>query len=77
MAVSELVKATLFGYPRNANFACLDFLGALGGFLVVPHAPRPGCVCHGQAEVWDAACAGHAAAKHASNSDTESTTHCG
>ena len=52
MAVAELVKTTMPGYPRNGNFACLDFLGSLPDFLVVPHAQRPGCICGGQADVW-------------------------
>ena len=52
MAVAELVKTTMSRYPRNANFACLDFLGSLSDFLVVSHAPRPGCICEGQADVW-------------------------
>lgn len=52
MAVAELVKTALPGYPRNANFACLDFLGSLGDFLLAPHGPRPGCICEGQADVW-------------------------
>ena len=52
MAVAELVKTAFPGYPWNANFACLDFLGRLGDFLVVPHAPRPGCICDGQRDVW-------------------------
>ena len=52
MAVAELVKTAFPGYPWNANFACLDFLGRLGDFLVVPHAPRQGCICDGQRDVW-------------------------
>jgi hypothetical protein len=52
MAVAELVKTALPGYPRNANFACLDFLGSLGQFLALPQAPRPGCICEGQTDVW-------------------------
>ncbi|SRR6266545_6884867 len=54
IAVAELVKTALPGYPRNANFACLDFLGSLGDFLLIPHGPRPGCTCEGQADVWRA-----------------------
>jgi len=52
MALAELLKTGLPGYPRNANFACLDFLGTLGHFLVVPHGPRPGCICKEPADVW-------------------------
>ena len=52
MAVAELVKTELPGYPGNANFACLDFLGTLGDFLVVPHMSRPGCICDGQGYIW-------------------------
>ncbi len=53
MAVAELVKTALPGYPQNANFACLDFLGSLGDFLLVPNAPRPGCICDTQRAVWE------------------------
>jgi hypothetical protein len=52
MAVAELVKATLPGYPCNPNFASLDFLGNLGNFLIVPNAPRLGCICATQRAVW-------------------------
>jgi hypothetical protein len=53
MAVAELLKTAAPGYPRNANFACLDFLGPLPDFVVVRHAPQRACVCGGQRPVWE------------------------
>ena len=52
IAVAELVKTALPGYPRNANFGCLDFFGTLGDFLVICHERRHGCICRGQTDVW-------------------------
>jgi molybdopterin/thiamine biosynthesis adenylyltransferase len=52
MTVAELIKTALPGYPLNANFGCLDFLGPLKHFIVVPHAPRRGCICEEQDGVW-------------------------
>ena len=52
MAVSELVKATLFGYPRNANFACLDFRGPLNDFMTIQCNASAECICRTQQGVW-------------------------
>jgi len=52
MTVTELVKTTLLGYPRNVNFGCLDFLGNVGDFLTVPRERSAGCICGGQRDLW-------------------------
>jgi len=52
LAVAELVKATLEGYPMNPNFACLDFRGNLGDFVLDQRLPRATCACASQRRVW-------------------------
>jgi len=52
LAVAELVKATLEGYPVNPNFACLDFRGNLDDFVLDQRSSRAACVCASQHRVW-------------------------
>jgi molybdopterin/thiamine biosynthesis adenylyltransferase len=52
LAVAELVKATLEGYPVNPNFACLDFRGNLTDFVLDQRLPSPACTCASQRRIW-------------------------
>lgn len=52
LAVAELAKTALEGYPFNSNFACLDFRGRPVG-LLADHLPvSSGCFCRSQAGIW-------------------------
>lgn len=52
LGVAELVKATLEGFPRNPNFACLDFGGDLSDFVRAQRRETARCHCTQQRRVW-------------------------
>jgi len=54
LAVAELVKATLEGYPANPNFACLDFRGDLSDIVLDQRQPTSSCRCVSQRRIWPA-----------------------